>query len=69
MENGLKIAIKKRGGIKLLKEDEKCCICGGDFEQKYGNNALPVKDGRCCTKCDNEVVIPERIRRTYYRID
>ncbi len=40
---------------------EKCCICGEELKQKYGNNAQPIKDGRCCTKCDNEVVIPKRI--------
>lgn len=44
-------------------KDEKCSICGGEFEQKYGNNAQPINHGRCCTKCDNEIVIPERIRR------
>jgi hypothetical protein len=42
-----------------------CCICGGDIEVRgtwrHGNNAQPVADGRCCTECDNTVVIPLRI--------
>ena len=39
-----------------------CCLCD---TETYGwsNNAEPlVKNGRCCKKCDNEKVIPERIR-------
>jgi len=51
----------------------KCCICKGEIEKKYtpegkmywdtGNNAQPIKDGRCCDACDSGVVIPERIKR------
>ncbi len=37
-----------------------CCICGCDIEG-YGNNAAPVKDGRCCDKCNIEVVVPARL--------
>lgn len=43
-----------------------CSIC---FEEipvirgwAHGNNASPVNMGRCCNRCDNEVVIPARIR-------
>jgi len=50
----------------------KCSICGGDIEVKrhpdtgevmwdQGNNADPVNDGRCCDKCNWEVVIPKRL--------
>ena len=43
----------------------KCCICGGEIEVKgrwkTGNNAQPVKKGRCCDKCNYTKVIPERI--------
>tara|TARA_R100001377_G_C3079732_1_gene71977 strand:- start:248 stop:406 length:159 start_codon:yes stop_codon:yes gene_type:complete len=28
---------------------------------KGGHNAFPLKDGRCCTKCNKEKVIPARI--------
>jgi len=48
----------------------KCCICGDEIQPKgpkgtwtSGNNAMPVKKGRCCDNCDERIVIPERIRR------
>ena len=37
-----------------------CVICGREFDG-YGNNAEPVKPGKCCDKCNLNVVIPERI--------
>ena len=53
-------------GIKLDEdvETEKkvCVICGKEYEG-YGNNAQPVKDGKCCDKCNLEVVIPARIKK------
>ena len=39
----------------------KCCICGLEFEG-FGNNAEPIKEGRCCDKCNEYIVIPERMR-------
>lgn len=47
----------------------KCCICGDLIEphpvsdRAEGNNAQPVKDGRCCDKCNLHVVIPVRVFR------
>jgi len=51
----------------------KCCLCGNEIEKKYtpegkmywdgGNNAEPVKSGRCCDACDWSVVIPARMRK------
>ena len=51
----------------------KCCLCGEEIEKKYmpdgtmywdrGENAQPLKDGRCCGKCNATKVIPERFRR------
>ena len=48
-----------------------CCICDKEIEHmktedgevywKIGHNARPVKAGRCCTKCNIKVVIPERL--------
>ena len=50
---------------------DKCCICtekidpqkdeNGKVFWKGGHNAFPLKDGRCCTKCNKEKVIPARI--------
>lgn len=38
-----------------------CSICGNEFEG-YGNNAQPINDGRCCDKCNAEIVVPRRIQ-------
>lgn len=59
-----------------LKENEFiCCICG---EQGiWGRNPSPVKDKdgnelglngeECCEKCDNEIVIPSRLKSLAYQ--
>jgi len=39
----------------------KCCICKKDAG-KFGNNALPIKDGRCCDKCNFIKIIPARLK-------
>lgn len=43
-----------------------CSICFNEIEPiqgwEHGNNAEPVNMGRCCNRCDNEVVIPARLR-------
>lgn len=41
-----------------LKE---CCICGEKIDG-YGNNAEPIKNGECCDKCNDEKVIPVRLK-------
>lgn len=38
----------------------KCCLCHKEIEG-YGNNAAPVKDGICCSDCNINVVIPNRL--------
>lgn len=40
----------------------KCCFCHKNIKG-YGNNALPVKKGRCCEECNQMIVIPERVYR------
>ena len=37
-----------------------CCLCGNEYDN-FGNNAQPVKDGRCCDACNWEKVIPARL--------
>jgi hypothetical protein len=47
-----------------------CCICkkqiepqrteSGEIYWTQGNSALPIHDGRCCNKCNAEIVIPAR---------
>jgi hypothetical protein len=44
-----------------------CSICARPIPVvhgwKYGNNAQPVNNGRCCSDCDARVVIPMRLRQ------
>lgn len=37
----------------------KCSICGNIIEG-YGHNPEPVNSGRCCDKCNSDVVLPTR---------
>lgn len=51
----------------------KCSICKGKIDShrtpegkvywRHGNNAEPINEGRCCTKCNNIFVLPERMNR------
>lgn len=44
----------------------KCCLCKGQIEDKgywnKGNNAEPLKTGRCCDTCNATKVIPARLK-------
>jgi len=40
----------------------RCCLCGKSFKG-FGNNAMPIKEGVCCDKCNAEKVVTERIKR------
>ena len=45
----------------------KCSICSEEIIVEdngwdLGNNAQPINEGRCCTKCNDTVVVPARIR-------
>lgn len=46
--------------MEMKKETWKCCICKRRFTG-WGNNAQPVKDGKCCDECNWMYVIPARI--------
>ena len=39
----------------------KCSICENTIKDKYGHNAQPINNGRCCDDC-NTLVIIERIK-------
>jgi hypothetical protein len=49
----------------------KCIICRGDIEPLVnaegviywteGHNAEPISKGRCCSRCNEDIVIPARI--------
>jgi hypothetical protein len=49
---------------------KKCIICGDKIDVQLhgwadGHNAEPVRKGRCCTMCNDFVVIPFRIAQVY----
>ena len=49
----------------------KCCLCKREIEKVgtwiQGNNAMPLKDGRCCDECNYTQVIPARLREMRMR--
>lgn len=49
----------------FLGVDKVCCLCGKKIKKigtwDEGNNALPLKDGRCCDIYNLEKVIPARL--------
>ena len=48
-----------------------CCLCKGEIDKQYtpqgvmfwdgGHNAQPLKDGQCCSTCNDLEVIPRRL--------
>lgn len=43
------------------QETQKCVLCLYTFEG-YGHNAEPLSVGRCCSGCNEYLVIPKRIK-------
>lgn len=64
MLSGANKAKTTLGKENKMNETFTCCICGKVCEG-YGNNAEPVKEGICCDKCNEEVVIPKRLEELF----
>ena len=43
----------------LMMIAKPCSVCGETYEG-FGNNAQPINSGRCCDKCNTDVIV-ERI--------
>ena len=44
-------------------KNPKCCICGKECENEWGNNPWPIdkdENARCCNECNDNYVIPAR---------
>lgn len=42
----------------------RCSICSARIEiASHSHNAWPINDGRCCERCNTELVIPARLQR------
>ena len=63
--------MNKENPMRIVKLN--CSICHKQLDEQInkgssivywteGHNARPVKKGRCCTDCNNTVVIPARIK-------
>jgi len=44
---------------------EECCLCGESL-MGFGNNAQPLKEGKCCDSC-NIQVIKERLKSAGFK--
>lgn len=38
-----------------------CCLCREEYDE-FGNNAMPLMEGRCCDECNNTKVLPFRVK-------
>ena len=49
--------------MRFKARDEKkiCCLCNKEYEG-YGNDAQPLKEGKCCDECNEKLVIPAKIK-------
>ena len=45
---------------KSTKGWSNCVLCNKEYVG-FGNNARPAAEGRCCDKCNQNVVIPKRL--------
>jgi hypothetical protein len=45
-----------------------CSICG-ITSLGWSNDAWPINTGRCCHRCDEEIVLPARIVLAYRKYD
>ncbi len=43
-----------------MKKEKICSICKNTYTG-LGNNAIPINSGRCCDKCNKDIVVPIRL--------
>lgn len=53
----------------VICEKEISPIIQGEFRWEDGHNAEPIKRGRCCTYCNDTVVIPTRLTEHFKTIN
>jgi len=61
--------MKNKKKLRVAKLD--CSLCGKEIDEQVtnagtvfwteGHSAAPLNDGRCCTDCNNQKVIPYRL--------
>jgi hypothetical protein len=53
--------------MSTFKKSGKCCICRGQFVA-FGHSPWPASEldhARCCSECNDEFVIPSRLKKFY----
>ena len=58
----------------MKKETKKCCLCGCEIQEPFTNNPYPLCDvddyeSRCCSKCDQDLVVPARFYASKLELD
>ena len=46
---------------------DQCIICAQTFSGS-GNDARPLRDGRCCDACNQQKVIPARLEEIFAKV-
>jgi len=41
--------------VKMIGPNQQCVLCEKEFEG-HGNNAQPIKEGKCCDSCNAKVI-------------
>lgn len=55
------VHIANIGGDVIKMDKYRCCICNKVLYD-LGNNAEPIRKGRCCDECNRVYVIPARLK-------
>ena len=55
------LATARVGKAAAMSHHPDCAICGLPMDDPSGHNAMPVRAGRCCNQCDDEVVMVARL--------
>ena len=55
-----------------MKKEKICSICSGEITKEVngwdgGHNAEPINEGRCCGQCNDNFVVPRRIKDFFDR--
>ena len=56
--------------IKYTTKDSKvikCIMCNQQMTEIMSHNAEPVRKGRCCSLCNEKIVIPTRLTLLFAR--
>jgi len=41
----------------------KLCVLCSEYFEEHGHDAMPIRHGRCCNRCNSTRVIPARLKQ------